>query len=324
MLDIVLLIVGLALIVYGADFLTDGASAIGRKCGLSDLVVGLTIVAFGTSAPELSISVISAVQGNAGIAIGNVIGSNLFNTLVIVGVVAVIAPIRIERSIMTNELPMVIVSTIAVVAIGCSQWLDGVQPMVARVDGILLLLFFAIFMRYVFSKAKDAEAPSSDASVSKPEKKLPVWRAVLYVAGGLAALVWGGDLFVDKASAIAKSLGVSDAVVGLTIVAAGTSLPELATSVNAAIKGNTGIAIGNVIGSNIFNILMVLGCSSVVRELPFDGVGMLDLGALLVSALLFWMFGWLIKVRTITRTEGAVMVAIYVGYIAWLVANINK
>lgn len=321
MIDWILLIAGLALIIYGADFLTDGASALGKRCGLSDLVVGLTIVAFGTSAPELSISVISAVQGNCGLAIGNVVGSNLFNTLMIVGVVALITPVKIEKSIMTNEIPLTLVATLALLAIGCSMWLDGVPAEVSRVEGILLLLIFAIFMRYVFSKAKATPEPEAD-NAGNQQKALPVWRSLLYVAGGLGALIWGGDLFVDKASAIAKGLGVSDAVVGLTIVAAGTSLPELATSVSAALKGNTGIALGNVIGSNIFNILMVLGCAAVVRPLPFDGVGTTDLFALLASALVFWLFGWVIRERTITRGEGAVMAIMYIGYIAWLVMNV--
>lgn len=205
MIDWILLIAGLALIIYGADFLTDGASALGKRCGLSDLVVGLTIVAFGTSAPELSISVISAVQGNCGLAIGNVVGSNLFNTLMIVGVVALITPVKIEKSIMTNEIPLTLVATLALLAIGCSMWLDGVPAEVSRVEGILLLLIFAIFMRYVFSKAKAAPEPDAGKD-NNQQKTLPVWRSLLYVAGGLGALIWGGDLFVDKASAIAKGL----------------------------------------------------------------------------------------------------------------------
>lgn len=320
--DIALFIVGLALIVYGAEYLTDGASSLGRKMGLSELVTGLTIVAFGTSAPELAISVTGAATGKCGIAVGNVVGSNIFNTLLIVGMVALVRPIRIDKGIMTKEIPMCVLCAIALCAVGYSQWLDGTPAVMSRVEGILFLLIFLMFMRYVVSKGEDGSREEQKDDVGAKVKILGTWRSVLYVGGGLAALVYGGDLFVDSASAIASGFGVSDAVIGLTIVAAGTSLPELATSIVAARKGNTGIAVGNVIGSNIFNILFVLGCSSVVRELPFDGVGHVDLLTLLGSAILFWMFGWLFRERTITRWEGLVMALLYVGYITYLVITI--
>ncbi len=316
MLNILLLIVGLVLILGGANYMTDGAAAVARRFGLSDLVVGLTIVAFGTSAPELTISLLSAINGNTGMAIGNVVGSNIFNILVIVGVVAIARPIKIEKSIMTNEIPLVILSSVALLAIGFSQ-----PPVITRVEGILLLLFFAIFMRYVFSQAssgKDTEKEKSEVDTT-PIKQMPVWKSIIFIAGGLAALVYGGDLFVDKASAIASSLGVSDAIIGLTIVAAGTSLPELATSLTAAIKGNSGIAVGNVIGSNIFNIFLVLGCSATIHPLPFAGITMLDLVVLTLASVLFWVFGWFFGHKTITRTEGVILAAGYIGYITYLV-----
>lgn len=316
-LTIILLIAGLALIVYGADFMTDGASDIARRFGISELVVGLTIVAFGTSAPELAISIISSAQNNAGIAVGNVVGSNIFNTLLIVGLVALMRPITIGRSIMVNEIPLNVLSTVALVAIGCSMCLDGTTPVITRVDGILLLLFFAVFMRYIFSKAKDADSATDASPTSAP---MPMWRAALYVAGGLAALIWGGQLFVDKATAIAHMMGVSDALIGLTIVAIGTSLPELAASLVAARKGNTAMALGNVIGSNIFNILLVLSSAAVVRPLPFGGVTMFDLATLMVATLLFWIFGWWIGHRVITRAEGALLTTLYIIYIIAVIA----
>lgn len=319
MLNVLLLIVGLVLILGGANYMTDGAAAVAKRFGLSDLVVGLTIVAFGTSAPELTISVLSAVNGNTGMAIGNVVGSNIFNVLLIIGAVALARPIKVEKGIMTNEIPLVILSSVALLAIGSSLWLDGTAPEITRVDGILLLLFFAIFMRYIFSQAKKGADSASKNDDNKPVKRLPLWKSILFIAGGLAALVYGGDLFVDKASAIASSLGVSDAVIGLTIVAAGTSLPELATSLTAAIKGNSGMAVGNVIGSNIFNIFLVLGCSATIRPLPFAGITMLDLLVLTAACLLFWFFGWFFGHRTITRAEGGILAAGYIGYIAWLV-----
>ncbi len=317
-MNYILLIVGLVLILGGANYLTDGAAAIARKFGLSDLIVGLTIVAFGTSAPELTISIMSAVEGNTGMAIGNVVGSNIFNTLLIIGAVALARPIHIGKGIMINEIPLVILASVAILAMGCSPWLDGTAPEISRVNGILLLLFFVIFMRYIFSQAQESKHEQSGQSAgAKPQPGM--WLSAIMVVGGLAALIYGGDLFVDKASAIARSWGVSDAIIGLTIVAAGTSLPELATSLVAAVKGNSGIAVGNVIGSNIFNIFLVLGCAAAVRPLPFGGISMLDLGVLTGSALLFWFFGWFFKTRTITRIEGAIMALCYMLYLTVLV-----
>lgn len=317
-MNYVLLIIGLVLILGGANYLTDGAAAIARKFGLSDLIVGLTIVAFGTSAPELTISIMSAVEGNTGMAIGNVVGSNIFNTLLIIGAVALARPIHIGKGIMVNEIPLVILASVAILAMGCSPWLDGTAPEISRVNGILLLLFFVIFMRYIFSQAQESKHEQSGQSAgAKPQPGM--WLSAIMVVGGLAALIYGGDLFVDKASAIARSWGVSDAIIGLTIVAAGTSLPELATSLVAAVKGNSGIAVGNVIGSNIFNIFLVLGCAAAIRPLPFGGISTFDLGVLTGSALLFWFFGWFFKTRTITRIEGAIMALCYILYITLLV-----
>lgn len=328
-MEYLLLIAGLLLILGGANFLTDGASALAKRFGISDLVVGLTVVAFGTSAPELTISVISAVQGNTGIAIGNVVGSNILNILLIIGAVALARPIKVEKGIMSNEIPLVILSSLALAAMRCAPWLDNAEAEISRVDGILLLLFFAIFMRYVFSQAKAAIPDSVSDNValtvdagekgSKGKGCMPLWRSVVFVVGGLAALIYGGDLFVDNASAIASTLGVGDAIIGLTIVALGTSLPELATSLTAAIKGNSSMAIGNVIGSNIFNAFMVLGAAATVRPLQFGGIGMVDMAVLVGSSLLFWLFGWLFGHRTITRGEGVFMLLCYAGYMAYLI-----
>lgn len=320
-IDIILLIVGLVLILGGANYLTDGAAAVARRFGMSDLMVGLTIVAFGTSAPELTISMMSAIDGNTGIAIGNVVGSNIFNTLIIIGAVAVARPIKITGGIMSKEIPLVVLSAAALLAMGSSKWLDGTTPIISRVDGILLLLFFAIFMRYVFSQSKQKMPETSEKSNETKPVQTALWKSVIFIIGGLAALIYGGDLFVDKASAIASSLGVSDAIIGLTIVAMGTSLPELATSLTAAIKGNSGIAIGNVIGSNIFNIFLVLGCSATIRPLPFGAISEIDLLVLFASCVLFWIFGWFFGNRTINRAEGGLLVAGYIAYMIYLVAD---
>ncbi len=326
-MDIVWLVAGLVLILVGANILTEGASAIARRIGVSELVVGLTVVAFGTSAPELAISVLAAVGGSAPLAIGNVVGSNIFNILVIIGVTALVRPIVMERSVMTMEIPMVLLSSVVLLVLGNSGWLNGYgDNEVSRVAGIFLLVFFLLFMRYTFASARHPDFSGKDAAPSggSGDEKPPmaVWKSVLFVLGGLAALVWGGDRFVEGASGIAQGLGVSEAVIGLTIVAAGTSLPELATSVVAAVKGRPGLALGNVIGSNIFNVLMVLGLSATIRPLPFGGIGNFDLGTLLVASVLFWLFGWLFRERTITRAEGAVMVAVYGGYVAVLISRL--
>lgn len=323
LLDIFFLLLGLGLILIGANGLTDGASAIAKRWGVSDLVIGLTVVAFGTSAPEFTISLISALNGSTEMAIGNVVGSNIFNILMIVGITAMVVPIKIEKGIMTNEIPLVILSSLALLVIGNGPLLDNAPEMsVSRVNGILLLLFFAIFMRYTFSQAKKAVPEASDGQPSEGIKPMPMWKACVWVIGGLAALVYGGDRFVAGASGIALRLGVSEAIIALTIVAAGTSLPELATAIVAALKGKTGIAIGNVIGSNIFNIFLVLGSTAAIRPLGFGNIGNVDLLVLMGASLLFWIFGWLFKERTITRAEGALLTLCYIGYVTYLIIQV--
>lgn len=322
-LDIVWLILGLALILGGANLLTDGSAAIARRMGISDLVVGLTVVAFGTSAPELVISVIGAADGHAQLAIGNVVGSNIFNVLVIIGVTAMVRPITIGRSVMTLEIPMMVLSAILLLLLGNSATLSatGVNE-VTRLSGIFLLIFFLLFMRYTFASAHRSSEDGAPGVDEKESKPMPAWRACVYVIVGLGALIWGGDRFVSGASGIASAWGVSEAVIGLTIVAAGTSLPELATSIVAAVKGKPGLAVGNVIGSNIFNVLMVLGVSATITPLPFGSIGNLDLFTLLGASLAFYLFGWLFRERTITRVEGAILAAGYVAYIAALLSQL--
>lgn len=314
-LDIFWLLLGLVLILVGANILTDGASAIARRMGISDLIVGLTVVAFGTSAPELAISMLSAAAGNSSLAIGNIVGSNIFNILVIIGVTAMVKPIVVERGILTKEIPMVVFSAVILLAFG-----NRTPNVVTRWGGVILLTLFALFMWYTYNsahKATQAEKQSvEDAGASIAV--MPLWRSILYVIAGLAALVWGGDKFVDGASGIASALGVSDAVIGLTIVAAGTSLPELATSIVSAMKGKSDMAVGNVIGSNIFNTLMVLGASAVVSPLAFGSIGNFDLLTLTGASVAFWIFGWFFRERTITRIEGALLFLFYIGYVAIL------
>ncbi|MCH5227757.1 MAG: calcium/sodium antiporter [Muribaculaceae bacterium] len=315
-MDIVWLILGLLLILGGANWLTDGASAIAKKWGVSDLIIGLTVVAFGTSTPELSIGIISALKGSAPLAIGNVVGSNIFNIFVIIGIVALIHPIKIERSVLNTQIPFVILSSIALLAIGCAPLL-GVpgKPEIIRPEGILLFLFFLIFMRYTFSQAKTASSDDPSAVQASAISEMNIWKAIGLVILGLGALVFGGDRFVAGASGIASSLGMSEALIGLTIVAAGSSLPELATSIISAVKGKPGIAVGNVIGSNIFNIFMVLGITATIKPLPFGSIGYLDLLIMTVASILFWIFGRQFGDKVIDRWEGGVLVSCYLGYI---------
>ena len=322
-LEIIYLVGGLALILVGANALTDGSSAIARRWGVSELVIGLTIVAFGTSAPELVISVMSAARGATQLAIGNVVGSNIFNILAIIGVVAMVRPIRVAQSTMSNEIPMALLAAVALLIIGNGPMLgSGGVPQINRVDSLLLLLFFAIFMRYTFHQARkqtELESPSEPDNRSRAMSPLKAWA---WVIGGLAMLVGGGDLFVDGASALASRLGVSQAIIGLTIVAAGTSLPELATSVVAARKGKSDLAIGNVVGSNIFNIFLVAGLSGTVRPLQFGSIGNIDLLTLTLSSLLFLAMARWGGTRIITRSEGAILVVLYVAYTVDLISTV--
>lgn len=316
-IDIILFILGLVLIIGGANYLTEGSSALAKKWGMSDLMIGLTIVGFGTSAPELAISILSAAQGNTGLAIGNVVGSNIFNVCLIIGIVAMIAPIRVSSSVLKTDIPFVILSSCVLLAWGCAPMIEpGQQAVVSRSSGIILLLFFAIFMRYTFATV--GKTDSNEAGVSAVAK-MPGWKMAVFILGGLAALIYGGDLFVDSATEIARSLGMSDTLIGLTIVAVGTSLPELATSIVAALKGKADMAVGNVIGSNIFNVFLVLGITAVIEPVPFGSIGMFDLLILLLACILFWVFGMVYKQRTITRLEGALLFAMYIGYMVWLI-----
>ena len=318
MLDIVFLIGGLALILLGANGLTDGAAAVAKRFHISDLVIGLTIVALGTSAPELVISTMAALGGSAEMAIGNVVGSNIFNVLAIIGVTALVMPIKVGEGTMSKEIPLVILCSFVLAFMANDVILDGgSRNIISRIDGLVLLGFFLFFLRYTFAIARNGNAVEEETK----NKEMPIWKSALFIAGGLAGLIYGGQLFVDGASGIASSLGVSESIIGLTIVAGGTSLPELATSVTAALKKNPGIAIGNVIGSNLFNILFVLGCSATISPLSMGGINNVDMAVLIGSAILFWLVGWFFKKRTITRVEGALLVICYIAYTAYLIAQ---
>ena len=313
-MDLLWLIIGLALILIGANALTDGAASVAKRFHISPLVIGLTIVAFGTSAPELTVSVVSALKDSAGLAIGNVIGSNIFNCLMIVGCTAAIVPIQISKGTLSKEIPLCLLAAIVLFICASDQWINGLSAdSISRGEGLLLLCFFAIFMGYTFAIAHNGQA--EDASIPT----FPLWRSTLYIIGGLVGLIYGGQCFVDGASGIARSLGVSESVIGLTLVAGGTSLPELATSVVAALKKNPEMAVGNVIGSNLFNVFFVLGCSASITAMPVQGISSLDLGMHILACLLLFIFGLFFQKRTITRIEGIALVACYIGYTTYLI-----
>lgn len=316
-MDILILIIGLALILLGANYLVDGASAIAKKAGLSDFIIGMTIVGIGTSTPEMVVSFASAIKGNADIAVGNVLGSNLFNTLMILGITALFYPIRLTSNNVKKDIPFALLAAFVLCTFGCSTWLDNTTVnTISRVGGILLLSLFGVFMAYTIYSSSSNQAADTPDNTQGSIKATPVWKAILMVLGGLCGLVFGGDMFVNSASAIARSLGVSDAVIAVTIVAGGTSMPELASCLVAAFKKNTDQALGNVIGSNVSNIFLILGGSATIHPLVMSGTKPLDLITLMIASLLVFIFAFTFKKKQIDRIEGALLVCIYIGFIA--------
>ena len=306
LINIVLLVMGIVVVLKGADWLTDGAVNIASRFGVSQMVIGLTIVAMGTSMPELCVSMVSALKGTPDLAVGNVVGSNTLNTLLIVGCSALVAPIMVKRSSVRRDIPFAVLASLLML-IFC---LDGG---IGRLDAALLFILFAVFMFVTVKYGKN------EGTETKTTEMAPLGKVALLLVVGLVCLILGSNLFVDNASFVASTLGVSDAVIGLTIVAGGTSLPELATSMVSAKKGNSDIAIGNVIGSNVFNILMIIGVTGLVKPMHIKGITSLDLIVMLASMLLLWFF-----CRTtykVKRWEGAVLAISYIAYIAWLIAQ---
>ena len=308
----------LATILLGANLLTDGASALARRFKISELVIGLTIVALGTSLPELVISLGSALKGSSGISLGNVIGSNIFNGLLILGIAALIYPIKFSAKMLSREIPFNLLSAVALTLVSGSM-IYGANcngEYITRTGGMLLLCFLAIFIRYTFSIAKDenAEEEKSDSVISN-------WKIALYIIGGLACLIIGGNIFVDSATKIALAVGLSEAVIGITIVSAGSSLPELAVSVNAARKKSPGIALGNVLGSNIMNIFLILGCTATICPIELSQFSFIDYYVLIASSLLIYIVAKFGGKATITRAEGAILICGYIAYTIYLISN---
>jgi len=306
--DILLIVLGVAMVLLGADRLTEGAAALARRMNVPEIIIGLTIVAAGTSAPELFVSLVSALKGTPDMAMGNVVGSNTMNCMLIVGCAAMVAPMTISRSTVQKDIPFSVGASVLLMILAINAYLG-------RFDGIILLLGFAAFMYYTLLQAKKGQVEQQETV-----KQINPWLSAFFVVLGLAMLVVGSNVFVDAASDVAYSLGLSEGVVGLTIVAGGTSLPELATSVVAARKGQSAIAIGNVIGSNVFNILLILGLTATISPMQIQGITLVDMGMMLGSVSLVWLFSY--TRFTVERWEGALLVGGYLVYLCWLLSNV--
>ena len=322
LINIVYIIVGVALVLWGADRLTEGASSLARGLHVPEIVIGLTIVAAGTSAPELFVSMVSAFKGTSDLAVGNVLGSNIINTMLIVGCSAVVAPMAVAPSTVKKDIPFAVVASFLLFML-CFDDMDSPHLWgndISRSDGIILLIGFLIFMIYTFQSAKKQGLMPTEEELEEnselPKDYSKLWRNLSFIVLGLACLIIGSNLFVDAASYVAHRYGVRQSVIGLTIVAGGTSLPELATSVVAAYKGRSAIAIGNVLGSNVFNILLVLGTTAVIHPMRIMGITIVDLMMMLVSVGILWLFAY--TKYSVSRKEGVLLILGFLAYMGWL------
>ena len=310
MVNILLLLVGLGLVVLGADWLVNGASSIARRAGISEFVIGLTIVGFGTSCPELVVSLSGAIEGNSDISVGNVVGSNIFNVLFILGLTAMVLPVGMTDKNRRIDIPITLGVTILLIILGITGSMSG--PGISRWEGVLMLLVFSAYLFYCFkSDSKDEFSETQQATLS-------ITKSIALTLTGLAGLIFGGDLFVDSATALARQIGVSDKFIAVTILAGGTSLPELATSLVAAIKGKEQLALGNILGSNVFNAMLILGLSSVITPLSFASMTIVDIITLVLSAVLLLIGAYTGLKNRIDRREGAAMLLCYVAYNVFL------
>lgn len=317
LLNLIFIIVGIVLVLWGADRLTEGSVAVAERMNIPQIVIGLTVVAMGTSMPEFCVSLISALKGTPDLAVGNVVGSNIFNSLFIVGITATIAPMAILRATVMKDIPFALVASVILMM----MCLDG---RIGRIDAAILFSLFMIFMLMTLKSAKinKQELEEENKLAEKALKSVPKMSPampVVWILAGLACLIGGSTLFVEGASKLATSLGVSEAVVGLTIVAGGTSLPELATSIVSARKGSSGIAIGNVLGSNVFNILGILGVTGLICPMQLQGITDTDLSMLVISMIMIWFFSFTKYI--IERWEGLILSATFIGYIAYLISH---
>jgi cation:H+ antiporter len=317
MLIYILFIVGFGLLISGANLLVEGSASIAKKLNISSIVIGLTIVAFGTSAPELIVNIFASVQGNTEIAIGNILGSNIVNILLILGISAIIYPLATKENTVWKEIPLSLLAAILVGVMVNDLLIDGgTFSGLTRIDGIVFIAFFIIFLYYTFGISK-VSGENTDLEI----KEMSYMKSSLYIIGGLLGLVFGGKWIVDGAIKIAEGFNVSQSLIGLTVVAIGTSLPELATSAVAAYKKQSDIAIGNVVGSNIFNIFWILGLSAVINPLPFSKDSVIDIIMTIVASLILFLIMFIGKKHTVERWQGVIMILIYIGYVAYLIGT---
>lgn len=309
-MEYILLVVGFVLLVKGADFFVDGSSSVAKRLRVPSLIIGMTIVAMGTSLPECSVSISAAIAHNTGVAVGNAVGSNIFNLMVVCGICALFCPLTVDKKTLRREFPFSVFVAILLLVLG---W---ISMTLGRWDGIMLVLFFALFLFVMVTSALEARKSGDKQREEEEYKILPVWQCIIYIIGGAAAIAYGGDLVVDSASVIAKTFGMSQNLIGLTIVAFGTSLPELVTSVVAAKKKEVDMALGNVIGSNIFNILLVLGVAATISPMAFNMENVIDIIVLVVMSVIVLCFAW--TKEKIVRWEGGVMLALYAVYVGYI------
>lgn len=316
-MDILLLIVGLGLILAGANFLTDGSAALAQRFRVPEFIIGLTVVAVGTSTPELVVSVLSAIGGQSDVAIGNVVGSNIFNVFVILGVCALIRPVPLTTGNIRRDIPFGVLVSLLLLALAQDSLLcKGAADRIGRLDGAAMLALYILLMWYTIRKTKRPEATAPTEGSKAP---MAAWLTAVMIVGGLAGLVFGGEMFLRSATSIARSLGVSESVIAITLVAGGTSLPELASSLVSLFKGKAEMALGNVIGSNIANILLILGVSATIHPLSMGGITVWDLLMVLLSSVVVFLAAFTFKRKAIDRWEGALFVAIYAVYIWYLI-----
>lgn len=314
-LSILLLVAGFALLIEGANFLVDSASAIAKRLNVSEIVIGLTIVAFGTSTPELVVNIASAIQGSTVISFGNIIGSNIVNILLILGISGIIYPIQTEKNTVWREIPFSLLAAIVLYILCNDLFLNQNSLFLGRFDGFILILFFILFILYTFG------IPKIESRDKAEVKSLSVLKITLFITGGLAGLIIGGQLVVFSAVKLATILGISEKMIGLTIVAIGTSLPELFTSVVAAYKRKPDIAMGNIVGSNIFNIFFILGLTAIISPLPFDPVLNTDILFLIFISLILFFTMFSGQKRTLDRWEAIVLLFLYIGYSVFLIVR---
>ena len=316
-MDILLLIVGLGLILAGANFLTDGSAALAQRFRVPEFIIGLTVVAVGTSTPELVVSVLSAIGGQSDVAIGNVVGSNIFNVFVILGVCALIRPVPLTAGNIRRDIPFGVLVSLLLLALAQDSLLcKGAADRIGRLDGAAMLALYILLMWYTIRKTKRPEATAPTEGSKAP---MAAWLTAVMIVGGLAGLVFGGEMFLRSATSIARSLGISESVIAITLVAGGTSLPELASSLVSLFKGKAEMALGNVIGSNIANILLILGVSATIHPLSMGGITVWDLLMVLLSSVVVFLAAFTFKRKAIDRWEGALFVAIYAVYIWYLI-----